>query len=96
MNNELTVDAVNSAEERIKKFELEMNRELKKFVGKKVVEARYLTEEEADKMGFYSRPVVIIFNDGTFIVPQMDEEGNDSGVLVSFDSVGKETLFGRL
>jgi hypothetical protein len=49
--------------------------------GKKIVEVRYLNDEEMKNMNWYFRPVVFILDDGTFIVATRDDEGNDGGVL---------------
>ena len=53
--------------------------------GKKVDSCRYMTKEEADDFGWYKRPLCIVFTDGTYLVLQSDDEGNDGGsVSVSF------------
>ena len=38
-----------------------------------------MTSEEAEKSGWYSRPIIIFFTDGTHIIPLRDDEGNDGG-----------------
>ena len=38
-----------------------------------------MTPKEAEEFGWYSRPVVIHFTDGTYIIPMKDDEGNDGG-----------------
>lgn len=65
----------------------------KNLVGKKVVEVRYLTQAEADIMGWYSRPIVIIFDDGSAIYPSKDDEGNNGGALFGIDKKGKQLTF---
>ena len=55
------------------------NKRAKVLVGKKIKQARYMTEAEAEEFGWYSRPVVIHFTDGTYIIPMKDDEGNDGG-----------------
>jgi len=66
------------------------NEQAKKLLeGKKIVEARYLTPEEADKtFGWYQRGIVIFFDDGTDMVVSQDDEGNGPGSLF----VGDKTL----
>lgn len=54
---------------------------LKNLKGKKIVDARYMTHDEADNSGFRRRPIILIFNDGTAIYPMMDDEGNDAGAI---------------
>ena len=49
------------------------------FKGKTVRGALYMSPEEAEEYGFYSRPLIIHFTDGTKLVPLTDEEGNDGG-----------------
>ena len=53
----------------------------KLLVGRVITEVRYLTEEERDNLGWNSRSIVIILNDGTAIYPSQDDEGNDAGAL---------------
>ena len=49
--------------------------------GKKIVGVRYLTEEETEASGWYSSPIVIELSDGSALIPQSDDEGNDGGAL---------------
>ena len=51
------------------------------LLGKKIVKVEYMSSEEADKGMWYSRPVRIILDDGTNILPMSDDEGNDGGAL---------------
>ena len=51
------------------------------LLGKKVVALRYLTEAERDDFGWSSRALVIVFDDGSFVFPSRDDEGNDAGSL---------------
>jgi hypothetical protein len=55
------------------------NRFEKILKGKKVDSCRYLTRAEADDMGWYKRPLAIMFEDETYLVLQSDDEGNDGG-----------------
>jgi hypothetical protein len=58
------------------------------LVGRKIVAASYMTQEEADDMGWYSRPLVIQLDDGTLIFSSADDEGNNGGALfTSSDNV---------
>lgn len=61
--------------------------------GKVVESVRYLSEEEQEAMGWYNRPIVITFKDGTLIFPSMDDEGNDGGALFGQSPNGKELTF---
>lgn len=49
--------------------------------GRKVKNCRYLTLGEAEDMGWISRPLVIEFEDGTYIFASQDDEGNDGGAV---------------
>jgi hypothetical protein len=52
-----------------------------KFVGRKIVGARYMTADEASGLGWMSRPLALILDNDTVVVPQSDDEGNEGGVL---------------
>ena len=49
--------------------------------GKKIVGVRYLTQEETEASGWYSSPIIIELSDGSALIPQSDDEGNDGGAL---------------
>lgn len=71
----------------------------KSLKGKTISKARYMTESEAKQFMWYNRPVVIEFTDGTIMIPQSDDEGNDGGVLWMLDKKGgahNEILLGTL
>jgi hypothetical protein len=65
----------------------EANKALK---GKTVQMVRYMSKEEAEDMGWYSRPVVIQFTDGTLMFPSADDEGNDGGAFFGQSPSGKD------
>lgn len=52
------------------------------LVGRTIVAARYMTAEECDLLGWHNRCVVIELDDGTKILPSMDDEGNGAGSLL--------------
>ena len=53
------------------------------LLDKKIVKIRWMAEVEADvQFGWNKRPVILILDDGTEIIPQMDDEGNDGGALL--------------
>ena len=62
------------------------------LLGKKIVKVEYMSSEEADKGMWYSRPVRIILDDGTNILPMSDDEGNDGGALWLGNKDGEEVL----
>ena len=51
------------------------------LLGKRIVKVEYMSKEEAEKTGWYNCPVLIGLEDGSWIVPQSDDEGNDGGVI---------------
>ena len=53
----------------------------KDFVGKKIVAVRYMSSEECNDMGWDSAPICLLLDDGTYIFPSRDDEGNDGGAL---------------
>lgn len=53
----------------------------KHLVGKKIIEVRYLNEEECKGMGWSEAPLAIFFEDGSYIFPSQDDEGNGGGSL---------------
>jgi hypothetical protein len=53
----------------------------KVLIGKTVKSVRYMTDEEMEKFGWYSKPLVIQFTDGTYLYSSADDEGNDGGAL---------------
>ena len=57
----------------------------KSLVGKKVTGITYLDEHQAEENLWYNRPVVIIFDDGSYIIPLSDDEGNNAGALATSD-----------
>lgn len=51
------------------------------LVGRKIVDARYTTDEEREMMGWRSSSLCFLLDDGTSCMLSMDDEGNDGGVL---------------
>jgi hypothetical protein len=61
------------------------SKEASALVGKKVVSVRPFQKEELDNYawGDYDaeKAIVIVFDDGTVVIPLQDDEGNGPGVL---------------
>lgn len=51
------------------------------LTGKTIATVRYMTEAECKKLMWHSRPLLIRFTDGSYIIPQSDDEGNDGGAM---------------
>ena len=59
-----------------------------KIVGRKIVRVEYLSNESTESFHWYNRPIVLILDDGSEIIPSMDDEGNDGGALFFLDKIG--------
>ncbi len=55
------------------------------LVGKTIQSVRYMTDAEMEDFMWYKKPVIITFTDGSYIIPQRDDEGNDGGALFTSD-----------
>ena len=51
------------------------------LLGKTITKVEYMTEDEAKYNGWERRPIILRLNDGTFLFPSMDDEGNDGGAI---------------
>lgn len=63
------------------------------LVGRRVVSVRYLNRDEwaSEFDDWHSVPIVIEFDDGSYLIPMRDDEGNDGGsMMTSID--GLETI----
>ena len=58
--------------------------------GRKIIHVRYVTKEEADAMGWYKRPLVMVLDNDTVIYLSADDEGNDGGAI--FGQTDKDEL----
>ena len=53
----------------------------KTLLGKKITAVRWMTDEEAEDIGWYSRPLCIELDHYLWIFSSMDDEGNNGGAL---------------
>lgn len=51
------------------------------LVGRRIVGARYLDEEEVGSLGWRVSVLVMELDDGTLLFPSRDDEGNDGGAM---------------
>ena len=51
------------------------------LLGKKIVKVEYMDTNEADNYMWNKRPVTFMLDDGTRVMVQSDDEGNDGGAL---------------
>lgn len=52
-----------------------------KLVGRTITEVRYLTGQEQEDLGWYNASLVVFFDDGSYMFPSQDDEGNGAGAL---------------
>ena len=55
----------------------------KLLVNRKIVEVRYLNSEEAENFGWSNHPIVMILDNGHWILPMQDDEGNNGGAMAT-------------
>jgi len=53
----------------------------KHLVGRKITKVEYIPTEEMEENMWYKRPIAIRLDNGHWIVPMMDDEGNDGGAM---------------
>ena len=53
----------------------------KALVGRKIVAARYLNDAEMENLGWDKSGIVLLLDDGNYICPSRDDEGNGAGSL---------------
>ena len=72
--------------EREKDMTNHWNKKVSDFlIGKTIKSVRYMTNEEMEDFMWYRKPVIIDFTDGSWIIPQSDDEGNNGGALYTSD-----------
>ena len=61
------------------------------LVGSKIIKVDYMSNKEAEEIGWYKRPIQIHLDNGGTLIPQRDDEGNDGGALwVGLEVGGKD------
>ena len=53
----------------------------KVLLNRKIVKVEYLSDRDVDSYGWGKKPITFWLDDGTWVQAQMDDEGNDGGVL---------------
>ena len=53
------------------------------LIGSKIIKVDYMSNEEADDLGWSDRPIQIHLDNGAVLSPQADDEGNDGGALAT-------------
>ena len=53
----------------------------KLLVGRKIIKVEYTSQKDAKEQGWYKRPVQIQLDNGVWLTPTSDDEGNDGGAI---------------
>ena len=68
-----------------KSQELRWNQKARNIlVGRTIVKANYMSQEEADEWGWHCKPIMFELDNGTVCLVSTDDEGNDGGSLFYF------------
>jgi hypothetical protein len=51
------------------------------LLGKKIVKVQYMSEQDAEEQHWDRRPIQILLNNGVWLTPSSDDEGNDGGSI---------------
>lgn len=74
-----------------------MDKHLKQFnaylKGKTIKKVSWLGDNTMENLLWYNRPVVIQFTDGSFLIPQSDDEGNDGGAMYYQDNNQTDIIY---
>ena len=69
------------------------NKQAKKdLLGRKIVQVKYVDSEEAKSYMLYKRPISFTLDNGTRLMVQQDDEGNDGGALWYGNKDGEDLL----
>jgi len=69
------------------------NKQAKKvLLGRKIVQVKYVDTEEAKSYMWNNRPISFTLDDGTRLMVQQDDEGNDGGALWYGNKDGEDLL----
>tara|TARA_Y100001938_G_C8084948_1_gene431384 strand:+ start:1433 stop:1699 length:267 start_codon:yes stop_codon:yes gene_type:complete len=64
------------------------------LLGKRIVKVEYMPKKEAEQTGWYSCPILLQLEDGSWLIPQRDDEGNDGGAIgISNGIVGERSEY---
>ena len=74
-----------------------MDKHLKQFntylKGKTIKEVTWLDDSSMENLMWYKKPVVIHFTDGSILIPQSDDEGNDGGSMYFQDEETSDVIY---
>lgn len=61
--------------------------------GKTIKNVSWLGDNTMKDLMWYNRPVVIEFTDGSILMPQSDDEGNDGGAMYYQDKTQSDVIY---
>tara|TARA_R100001443_G_scaffold112237_2_gene125640 strand:- start:459 stop:713 length:255 start_codon:yes stop_codon:yes gene_type:complete len=65
------------------------NKISKNLIGRKITKVEYIDDKEMEDNMWYKRPVAICLDNKYWLIPMMDDEGNDGGAIsTTFDDLG--------
>tara|TARA_R110000765_G_scaffold92493_3_gene174731 strand:- start:1626 stop:1922 length:297 start_codon:yes stop_codon:yes gene_type:complete len=64
----------------------------KKLVGRKIVQVEYFSSREAEESMWDNRPVTFLLDNGMWLYPMRDDEGNDAGAIGVCGKNGSDTF----
>jgi hypothetical protein len=67
-----------------------------RLLNRRIVEVRYLTREECDRLAWGMTAVAMVLDDGTTVYAARDGEGNDAGALHGVSGTGEEFVLPEL
>ena len=62
------------------------------LLGRRILKVEYMSSKECNEYIWYKRPITFILDNGTRVIAQMDDEGNDGGVLTCLTDKTEEIL----
>tara|TARA_R110002020_G_scaffold134399_1_gene299951 strand:+ start:375 stop:671 length:297 start_codon:yes stop_codon:yes gene_type:complete len=63
----------------------------KLLLGRKIVKVEYMTPEETEECYWHNSPVLFKLDNGVWVTPQSDDEGNDGGVISTYNTKTKKS-----
>ena len=58
------------------------------LIGRKITKVEYIDDKEMEDNMWYKRPVAICLDNKYWLIPMMDDEGNDGGAIsTTFDDL---------
>tara|TARA_R100000458_G_scaffold27757_1_gene25370 strand:- start:13740 stop:13994 length:255 start_codon:yes stop_codon:yes gene_type:complete len=64
----------------------------KELLNKRIIKVEYMEKDECEDYLWDKRPITFFLDDGTRVIAQMDDEGNDGGVLACITKTKEEIL----